>query len=83
MANLKVLILKSLIYLRLHNNVQKYTENQRIRIVLWNCLIIVLWEFPKEFDCLLIVLWKTPSETQTFSKSALTDHAGPENPVLY
>ncbi len=49
---------------------QKYTENQGIRIVLWNCLMIVLWGFPKEFNCLIIVLWKFPSEGSTFSSWA-------------
>ncbi len=49
---------------------QKHTENQGIRIVLWNCLMIVLWGFPKEFNCLIIVLWKFPSEGSIFSSWA-------------
>ena len=49
-------------------NSQKYTKNQGIRIVLWNCLMIVLWEIPKEFNCLMIVLCNFPSEERTFLK---------------
>ena len=28
--------------------------------------MIVLWEFPGDFNCLIIVLWKTPSENHRF-----------------
>ena len=45
---------------------EKYTKNQGIRIVLWNCLMIVLWEIPQEFHCLMIVLCNFPSEEPTF-----------------
>ena len=44
------------------------TNSQGIRIVLWNCLIIVLWEFPRDFDCLVIVLWKSLDEGDVFCK---------------